>query len=79
MADRTPSDNPLAGDRPDQTLVTCAGGQDPAWMEGIPHDFKGWGPQTPDPADAVDAVDLNWNGHEDLRHIVWRFDRPRHH
>ncbi len=48
-------------------------------MEGIPHDFKGWGPQTPDPADAVDAVDLNWNGHEDLRHIVWRFDRPRHH
>lgn len=54
------------------------------WMDGLPHDFKGWGPQTQDPDDPVvptPAMDLHWKdeGGAD-RHHVWRFDmRRRHH
>jgi hypothetical protein len=59
----------------------------PSWVDGLPHGFTGWGPQTPDP-DAPDATSqpqaaLTWDGEEDrLNHHVWRFDgrgRRRHH
>lgn len=75
MADRTPSDSPLASDRVG----------DNNWTAGFPHDFKGWGPQTPDPAeDTVEIYTsgegLHYNGDDDEhRHIVWRFDRRKHH
>lgn len=51
------------------------------WTEGLPHDFRGWGPQTPDPTEEIRAVDigLKWDGEDDNRHFVWRFDRRRHH
>lgn len=75
MADRTPSDSPMANDRIG----------DHNWTEGLPHDFKGWGPQTPDPDEHVIDMHvgdegLHWSGNEDShRHIVWRFDhRVRH-
>jgi len=59
-----------------------------SWLDGLPHDFKGWGPQTPDP-DAAEAEGasfkpeetLTWAGEGDAHnHHVWRFDgRRRHH
>lgn len=76
MADRTPSDSPMASDRIG----------DHNWTEGLPHNFKGWGPQTPDPAEEATAgiyagdKGLHFNGgDDDHKHIVWRFDRRRHH
>lgn len=84
MADRTPSDSPLASDRLGPTFAAHAGEHN--WTEGLPHDFKGWGPQTPDPEDEHmhDAYagdkGLHWTGGEDShKHIVWRFDRSRRH
>jgi len=82
MADRTPSNSPLASDRLDQASNPYAGGQHHAWTKGgLPHDFKGWGPQTPDSAEEVRAVDigLTWDGEDDHKHFVWRFDRRLHH
>jgi hypothetical protein len=49
----------------------------PKWTDGFPHDFRGWGPQTPLP----DSEDLSWRseGEDDDRdHVVWRFE-PKHH
>lgn len=85
MADRTPSDSPMASDRLDPKFNAYNGG-DHNWTEGLPHDFKGWGPQTPDPAEEI-APDmhigddgLHWTGSEDTnKHIVWSFDRRKHH
>lgn len=59
----------------------------PSWTDGLPHDFKGWGPQTPDPEEpeAEEGVSffddgLSWRGETDTRnHFVWRFDGRRHH
>lgn len=52
----------------------------PTWTDGLPHDFSGWGPQTPDPLNPSPAVDLFWTGEGyDHRHQVWRFDGRRHH
>lgn len=58
----------------------------PSWLDGLPHDFHGWGPQTPDPEephdDAMLVADdhLTWKGDLDYRnHYVWRFDGRRHH
>lgn len=56
------------------------------WTDGLPHDFKGWGPQTPDPnaserAPAPEA-ELVWRGEDDHHNnFVWHFDgrRSRHH
>lgn len=56
-----------------------------SWTDGLPHDFKGWGPQTPDPDFPTQSVQtdssLTWDGGEqDRNHHVWRFDgRRRHH
>lgn len=59
-----------------------------SWVDGLPHDFKGWGPQTPDPdappsehADFTPDESLTWDGEGDAHnHHVWRFDgRRRHH
>lgn len=55
----------------------------PGWTDGLPHDFKGWGPQTPDPeAPAEESIapdhDLSWQGEPDEKnHFVWRFDGRR--
>ena len=49
----------------------------PKWTDGFPHDFHGWGPQTPLP----DNEDLTWRSdseREDHNHIVWRFDGKHH-
>ena len=49
----------------------------PNWTDSFPHDFHGWGPQTPDPDD-----ELVWRGDhgtESRHHVIWRFDRQRHH
>lgn len=85
MADRTPSDSPMASDRIN-TQFNAYKNNDHNWTEGLPHDFKGWGPQTPDPEEdrVRDAYagdeGLHWNGGEDdHKHIVWRFDRRKHH
>ena len=82
MADRTPSDSPLASDRLDTKFNPYSGGDHGSWTDGLPHDFKGWGPQTPDPAEEHRLAEdgLRWDGEESHRHIVWRFDRKhRHH
>lgn len=58
-----------------------------SWTDGLPHDFKGWGPQTPNPDEPVSEVvsgqpqSLTWDGEGDAHnHHVWRFDgRRRHH
>ena len=82
MADTRPSDSSLASDRSEMKFDPYSGGEHHSWTEGLPHDFKGWGPQTANPADEVHLADdgLKWNGEEDHKHIVWRFDRRhRHH
>jgi len=56
-----------------------------SWTDGLPHDFKGWGPQTPDPdAPAGEGAayqldtSLTWAGEGDApSHHVWRFDGGR--
>jgi hypothetical protein len=51
------------------------------WTDGLPHDFRGWGPQTPDPAEAEPAApqELRWHGGDDHHnHYVWHFDGRRH-
>lgn len=47
----------------------------PSWTDGFPHDFHGWGPQTPEPDD-----ELVWRGGhgESRHHVIWRFDRKHH-
>lgn len=51
------------------------------WTDGLPHDFNGWGPQTPDPDKPSPAVDLAFTGEANVEHHhVWRFEmRRRHH
>lgn len=85
MADRTPSDSPMASDRLDTKINAFKAGEK-SWTAGLPHDFHGWGPQTPDPAEdhAPNAYasheGLHWDASDDSdRHIVWRFDRRKHH
>lgn len=53
---------------------------EPTWTDGLPHDFSGWGPQTPDPQNPSPAIDLAWTGqgYDHGRHI-WKFDGRRHH
>jgi hypothetical protein len=53
------------------------------WTDGLPHDFRGWGPRTPDPAETraspAPSGELVWSGGEDHHnHYVWRFDGRRH-
>lgn len=49
----------------------------PAWTDGLPHDFNGWGPQTPDPDKPSPAIDLAFTGEAHDHHHVWRFDMRR--
>jgi hypothetical protein len=53
------------------------------WTDGLPHDFNGWGPRTPDPdhpETPSPAYDLQWAGESATHnHHVWRFDGRRHH
>lgn len=82
MADSTHSDINDQGNPPQ------SGGRDenhpPSWLDGLPHNFSGWGPRTPD-GEHVDQLlhgedRLAWNGKGDHgSHYVWRFQRPRHH
>ena len=52
----------------------------PTWTDGLPHDFTGWGPQTPDPQNPSPPLDLQWTGEGgDHQHQVWRFEGRRHH
>ncbi len=52
-----------------------------SWLDGLPHDFDGWGPKTSD-AEATHEVththsELTWAGEPDERHHVWTFQRSR--
>ncbi len=56
------------------------------WTDGLPHDFRGWGPQTPDPVETTKQPapqhELLWGGGGDHHnHYIWHFDgrRNRHH
>lgn len=56
----------------------------PSWLDGLPHNFDGWGPKTPDAEVAEDTghtgSDLTWTGDvDDRHHYVWTFQRARHH
>lgn len=60
--------------------------QTPSWLDGLPHNFEGWGPKTPDADAPGDTVHLDsgltWTGEVDERdHHVWSFQRAgrRHH
>ena len=80
--DRT---NSLAHD-PKLHAAHIAEQQAPSWLDGLPYNFDGWGPKTPD-ADAPDNTmhadsELTWTGEVDeLDHQVWSFQRAgrRHH
>lgn len=53
------------------------------WTDGLPHDFRGWGPQTPDPdekaSESTARHELLWRGEDDHHnHYVWHFDGRRH-
>ena len=53
------------------------------WTDGLPHDFKGWGPQTPDLVETTSPPaphsELVWRGDDDHHnHYVWHFDGRRH-
>lgn len=80
-ADRTNSRD----HEPQMQADHAADHQTPTWLDGLPHNFEGWGPTTPD-ADAPDdtvhaASELMWKGEVDERdHNVWNFQRaPRRH
>ena len=86
MADKTPSDSPLAADRLESKFNPYSGGEHRSWTDGLPHDFKGWGPQTPDDSNDVKSDEvrladdgLRWDGEQTDRHIVWSFDRKQRH
>ncbi|MEZ6030963.1 MAG: hypothetical protein R3C46_14600 [Hyphomonadaceae bacterium] len=80
--------NPYHADDYDFGVLYGSETHKPTWTDGFPHDFHGWGPQTPDPeatgaGEAGFAPDnsLTWVGGSDAHnHHVWRFDgRRRHH
>ena len=54
------------------------------WIDAFPHNFSGWGPQTPDPgasarAPSTPSDELVWRGGDDHHnHYVWHFDGRRH-
>jgi hypothetical protein len=54
-----------------------------SWIDGLPHNFDGWGPKTPDAESADDVShgdsDLTWSGDVDRHHYVWTFQRARRH
>jgi hypothetical protein len=61
-----------------------ANGNTGSWIDGLPHNFSGWGPRTPDPEHPQDVIhtdeELMWNGEGEHRHhYVWNFQRSRHH
>ncbi len=70
------NDNPTASDH------RLAG--KPSWIDGLSHNFDGWGPKTEDSEGADDTSyadsDLTWTGDADDRlHYVWNFQRARRH
>lgn len=82
MADPNRSDSRDHGNPPE--AGHRANGNTQSWIDGLPHNFNGWGPRTPDPdhpEEAVQADDhLTWNGEGEHRHhYVWNFQRSRHH
>lgn len=78
-------DNPYRQEDYDFGPLYLGSPRTPSWTDGLPHKFKGWGPQTPDPeAPAGDGVQfqadggLNWPGESDEgAYHVWRFDGRR--
>ena len=79
MADPTRSD--MRDYNPPEAGHRAAHGQ-PSWIGGLPHNFSGWGPRTPDPEHPEDLVhtdeELVWNGEGERHHYVWNFQRARH-
>jgi hypothetical protein len=74
------------GDDPQLPADHAVDSQTLSWLDGLPHNFEGWGPKTPDadaPDDTVHAdSELTWTGEVDERdHHVWSFQRAsrRHH
>lgn len=48
------------------------------WTDGLPHDFHGWGPHTPDPDKPSPAIDLEFSGEANTEHHhVWSFQTRR--
>ncbi|CAN0498055.1 unnamed protein product, partial [Phaeothamnion confervicola] len=59
------------------------------WTDGFPHDFHGWGPQTPIPDNELPQGkrvklkvrdELTWHADwygKDKDHIIWRYDGAR--
>jgi len=90
MPDKTPSidiDAPYRQEDYDFGPLYLGKGHKPTWTDGLPHEFEGWGPKTPDPtASTGERVvfeppsDLNWAGEsESQSHHVWHFDGRRRH
>ncbi len=78
-------DNPYRQEDYDFGPLYLGAARAPTWTDGLPHHFKGWGPQTADPEGAsAEGVEfqsdngLSWGGDSDERaHHVWRFDGRR--
>ena len=88
MADKTSTidiDDPYSPADYDFGVLYGAAGHKTTWTDGLPHNFQGWGPQTPDPdAPATDSGafrpenSLTWAGEGDEHnHHVWHFDGRR--
>lgn len=81
MADKTVSDREPAPYQPGNFDIGVDAPHKSTWTDGLPHDFKGWGPRTPDPEnEPAPEGELHWHGeYDDHTHHVWRFDLRRHH
>ena len=91
MADKSPTidiNDPYRQDDYDFGVLYGSAAPKANWTDGLPHNFQGWSPQTPDPdAQATDAAtfqpdnSLTWAGEShEQNHHVWNFDgRRRHH
>lgn len=88
MADKAPPidiNDPYRQADYDFGVLYGSAGHKANWTDGLPHNFQGWGPQTPDPdAPATESgayhpeSSLTWGGEGDERsHHVWRFDGGR--
>lgn len=94
MADKSTIDinDPYRQDDYDFGVLYGSATPKASWTDGLPHNFQGWGPQTPDPdARGPDLRDtsndafhpensLTWAGEGDERNLhVWRFEGRRRH
>jgi hypothetical protein len=89
MADKSPTidiNDPYRPADYDFGVLYGSAAPKPSWTDGLPHNFQGWGPQTPDPdapaseAGAFrpdDSLTFSGDSH-DHNHHVWHFDGRRH-